>query len=100
MTVEKFLVLLTILSVVTSLITEAVKKFINKKDTEYATNIVVLIVSVIVGGTGTVVFYMYNGIAWDALNVASVFLMIVANWLVAMLGYDKVMQAITQIKSK
>lgn len=100
MTVENFLILLGILSVVTSLVTEAVKKTINKQDSDYSSNIVVLIVSMFVGGIGTVVFYMYNGITWDALNIISIFLMVVANWLVAMLGYDKVMQAIAQIKGK
>lgn len=100
MTVEKFLVLLTILSVATSLITEAVKKFLSAKSTTYASNIVVLVISIIVGGIGTIVFYMCTGIPWTALNIVMIFLMIVANWLGAMLGYDKIMQAISQIKNK
>ena len=69
MTVEMFLILLTILSVVTSLCTEAVKKFLTAQKINYAANIVVLVVSVIVGGLGTIVFYLYNGIAWTALNI-------------------------------
>ena len=100
MTVEMFLILLTILSVVTSLCTEAVKKFLTAQKINYAANIVVLVVSVIVGGLGTIVFYLYNGIAWTALNIICILLMIIANWLGAMLGYDKIMQAINQIKSK
>lgn len=100
MTVEMFLILLTILSVATSLCTEAIKKFLNEQKINYAANIVVLIVSVIVGGIGTVVFYMCNGIAWTAMNIICIVLMIIANWLGAMLGYDKIMQAIGQIKSK
>lgn len=100
MTIEKILVLLAILATLTSLITEAVKKFLDKSEIKYAANVVVLIVSIIVGGAGTMVFYIANGIAWTALNIICIFIMIVLNWLGAMLGYDKIIQAITQIKSK
>lgn len=100
MTVEKMLILLTILSAATSLLTEAVKKFLDSLKVKYASNIIVLIVSIIIGGAGTVVFYMVNGIAWTALNIVCVFIMIVLNWLGSMLGYDKIIQAITQIKNK
>lgn len=100
MTVEKMLILLTILSAATSLLTEAVKKFLDSLKVKYASNIIVLIVSIIIGGAGTVVFYMVNGIPWTALNIVCVFIMIVLNWLGSMLGYDKIIQAITQIKNK
>lgn len=100
MTVELFLILLTILSVITSVCTEGVKKFLDSLNFKYASNILVLVVAAVVGGVGTVVFYMWNDIAWTALNIICIFLMICANWLGAMIGYDKVMQAITQIKGK
>lgn len=100
MTVELFLILLTILSVATSLFTEGVKMLLDSLNLKYASNIVVLFVSIIVGGIGTIVFYLWNDIAWTSLNIICLFLMICANWLCAMVGYDKVMQAITQIKNK
>ena len=100
MTVEVFMVLLSILSIVTSLCTQGVKKFLTSMKKNYAANIVVLVISIIVGGIGTVVYYMYDGVAWTPLNITIVFLMMLANWLGAMLEYDKIMQAITQIKSK
>lgn len=97
MTFETFLILLTILSVITSLFTEGIKHILDSFKVEYASNIVVLAVSVIVGGVGTVLFYLFNDYAWTTLNIISIFLMIAANWLGAMLGYDKIMQAILQI---
>ena len=100
MTVETFLILLTILSIITSLLTEGVKKFLDSLKVEYAANIVVLCVAVLVGGIGTSVFYIWNNFEWTSLNIICIFLMICANWLGAMLGYDKVMQALTQIKGK
>ena len=100
MTVETFLSLLTILAVITGLLTEGVKKMLDEAEVKYASNIVVLVVSVIVGGFGTILFYSYTGTAWTSLNITNIFLMIIANWLVAMIGYDKVVQAIKQIGVK
>lgn len=98
MTVELFLFLLTALSIITSLFTEGIKVFLDSLKFEYASNIVVLCVSVVVGGIGTAVFYMWNDIAWTSMNIICIFLMVCANWLCSMIGYDKVMQAIAQIK--
>ena len=100
MTVELFLMLLTTLSFATSLLTEGVKKFLDVMKIEYASNIVVLIVAVVVGGVGTSIFYIWNNFEWTTLNVICMFLMMAANWLGAMLGYDKVTQAIEQLKGK
>ena len=97
MTVETFLLLLTILSVVTSLFTQGLKQFLDSLKITYASNVLVLIVAIIVGGIGTAFFYMWNDIAWTSLNVICIFLMMCANWLGAMIGYDKVIQAIKQM---
>lgn len=97
MTVEVMLVLLTILSVVTSLVTEGIKKILNKKEKEYATNVVVWIVAAILGGGVTAVFYLTCGIPWTAVNVIYILVMIVASGLGAMIGYDKVIQTVTQV---
>lgn len=99
MTTELFLILLAAFSVITSLFTEGIKKFLDSLDIKYVPNIIVLCISVVVGGAGTAIFYLMNNYAWTTLNIICIFLMICANWLCAMLGYDKVMQAITQIKN-
>lgn len=98
MTVEMFLILLTILSTLTSLCTEGVKALLDSWQVKYASNIVVLAVAVIVGGFGTVIFYLLSGYAWTVTDIVCIPLMMLTNWLGAMLGYDKVKQAITQIK--
>ena len=98
MTFEVFMMLLFAFSIITSLFVEAGKKFLESLKVNYASNILVFCVAVFVGGFGTSFFYIWNDIAFTATNIISIFLMICANWLVAMLGYDKVMQAITQVK--
>lgn len=98
MTFEVFMLLLTAFSIITSLFVEATKKLLNSLKVNYASNILVLCIAVLVGGFGTAFFYVWNDIAWTAANIICIFLMICANWLVSMLGYDKVVQAITQLK--
>lgn len=98
MTVQIFMTLLAIFAVVTSLFTEAIKMFLDSLKVKYASNLVVLGASAFIGGAGTAIFYLFAGYEWTAINIVCIFLMILANWLVSMLGYDKVMQAITQMK--
>lgn len=100
MTFEIFLILLTICSIVTSLVTEGIKKFLDSLEKKYASNVVVLIVAIAVGGAAASIFYLWNDYAWTSLHIIVMFLLMLANWLGAMLGYDKVIQAITQIKFK
>ncbi len=97
MTVQIFLTLLAVFATATSFITEAVKKTLDNTAVKYASNIVVLIVAVLVGGSGTTIYYLVAGVEWSAINCICIGLMALANWLGAMLGYDKIKQAITQI---
>lgn len=57
-------------------------------------------VALLVGCGGTAIYYVNYQIPFNALNSVYLALMGVANWLGAMLGYDKVCQAIMQIKEK
>jgi hypothetical protein len=98
MTIELFLILFAVFSVFTSLLTEATKRLLDSLKVSYASNVLVLCASALVGGLGTVIFIVWNDYAWTTQNIITVFLMICANWLVAMLGYDKVTQAIKQLK--
>lgn len=98
MTVEAFVMILSILSVVSSLLTEAIKKAVPNE--KIGANIIVLCISVIVGLFGMVSYYIWFNIPFNAANIICIPIMMVANWLVAMLGYDKVVQTITQVKTK
>lgn len=98
MSVQIFLILLTIFAVITSLLTQGVKKFLDGVKVKYASNIVVLIIAVLVGVGGMLIYYTLNGVPFIATNIIYILLMALANWLGAMLGYDKIKQAISQIK--
>lgn len=100
MSVTTFLILLTVFATFTALMTEAVKKFLDAQKITYASNIVVLIVALIIGCGGTAVYYINYQVPFNALNSVYLALMGLANWIGAMVGYDKVKQAITQLGGK
>ena len=99
MTIALFITLLVVLSVAVSLITEAVKDVLESTKVKYSSNIVVLIVALITGAGGTALMYLFMGIAFTLPNIVCMVLMAVAVWVGAMVGYDKVLQMIDQIKN-
>lgn len=100
MTVNVFLLLLTVFATITALATEAVKKFLDGQKVKYASNIVVLIVALVIGCGGTAIYYVNYAVPFNALNSVYLALMGIANWIGAMVGYDKVKQAVAQLGGK
>ena len=94
MNMTTFLILLSAFSVISSLVTEG----INKAD--LSCNLVTLVTALIVGGCGTAVYYRLNAIPFTANNVIYMVLMGLASGLTAMVGFDKVKQAIEQFTCK
>lgn len=99
MTLALFVALLVILAVAVSLITEAVKKFLQDAGIKYSANVVVLIISIIVGAGGTALVYLFMGIPYTPPNIVCMVLMAVAVWVGSMVGYDKVIQMLDQLKN-
>ena len=94
MTIQLFMFLFTIGSLVSSLLTEAIKKSYKN----VSTNVIALIDAVCVGVVGTVCAYILMGIAFTLSNVICIVLMAVCVWIGSMVGYDKVMQTLSQLK--
>lgn len=96
MTVAMFCTIFGICTVLTGLITEAIKKLIYDK----TPNIIALITALVTGTGGTAIYYIFNGIPFSATNIIAMVLMGLAVAVGAMVGYDKVVQAIKQITNK
>lgn len=96
MTAALFLIIFGICSIATGLITEAVKRLISDK----TPNLIALITALITGCGGTAAYYVFNEIPFDVPNITALILMGVAVAVGAMVGYDKVVQAVKQITSK
>ena len=99
MTTTMFLMLLSAFSVISSLVTEGIKKIVNDK-ANLSYNIVALIVALIIGGVGCAIYYQLNAIPFTVNNIIYIVLMGLASGLGSMVSYDKVKQAIIQIASK
>lgn len=100
MDMEIFLMLLLMVSVLTGLITEALKKLLSEHGKSYYSNtlagIVSLILSLAVGG-GYIIMMDTQINARMAVMLLALMLL---SWLSAMVGYDKVVQSIAQFCGK
>lgn len=99
MTTTMFLMLLSAFSVLSSLVTEGIKKVFSDK-TNLSYNIVALVVALVIGGGGTAIYYQLNEILFSVNNIIYAVLMGLASGLVSMIGFDKVKQAIAQLTNK
>lgn len=90
MTIELFIFLLAFFSAVTALVTEGIKKtfLVNAETITY--KIAAIVVAVIIGVVGMIIYYVLNSIGIDLNNVIFAILMGFASGLVAMNGYDAV----------
>lgn len=96
-TTTTIMALLMVFAAVTSLLTQGAKMFLDGMKIRYASNIIVLVLSLAIGCGGTALYYVNVQIPFNALTSVYLALMGIANWLVSMLGYDKVKQALMQI---
>lgn len=99
MNVTMFLILLSAFSVISGLVTEAVKKLVNDK-ANLSYNIIALVSSLLIGSVGTAIYYQLNELPFDVNNIIYMILMGFASGLVSMVGYDKVKQSILQMTNK
>ena len=96
---EIFLFGLLIISTFTGLATEAVKNVLNEHDISYRANTLAGLVALVVAmGIGAGYIFM-NGIEINASVIVVLIAEVVMSWLCAMVGYDKVIQAISQFKT-
>lgn len=97
MSITLFITILTMGGLVTALLTEAIKKTYANMNKSYSANIIALVNAIVVGCGGTAVVYMLMDIPWEINNIICMVLMAIAVWIASMLGFDKVLQTVTQI---
>lgn len=97
MTIQIFAILFVILAAVAMALTEAIKVASKEK---FSNNLIALIVSIVIGGGGSVFAYIWLGIAFTLPSILAIIAMVLAVWMGAQLGYDKIKQLIEQIAGK
>ena len=95
MDIFTFTFLLLAFSSITSLIVEAIKKVMSEKE-NLKYNLIVLFVAMIVGFVGTLVYFYLDGIDIVFINIFFAIAMGIFSAIGAMVGYDRVKQAIEQ----
>lgn len=98
MSMEFFLTLLIGVSVFTALVTEAVKEMMDEYGKTYKSNILAGVVSVVLSVLAGVGYMVMTEAQINVKMAVILIALVLLSWLCAMVGYDKVMQAISQIK--
>jgi uncharacterized membrane protein YkgB len=99
-TIEVFLAGLLICSAFTGLVTEGVKKILEERNKTYHANTLAGLVAVILSAAFAAGYIMYTGAAFSQQIFVCIIALVFLSWLSAMVGYDKVIQAINQFAKK
>ena len=100
MTYELFMVLLFAVSVLSSLFTEAIKKVLKEKNATYSANTLTGCVAAILSIVVWLGYVFIAGVTVTMQLVVWLVALVLLSWVAAMVGYDKVIQAMAQIKNK
>lgn len=91
-----FLVMLLACSLFTSLTVEAIKKMLNNNENK-KWNLIAAIVAVVLAAIISIGYAILFGVTVTIQYVAIIIALCFLSWLCAMVGYDKVVQAIEQL---
>ena len=94
-----FMLGVLITSTLTGLATEAIKKLLAEHSKNYYANTLAGIVSVILSVAIGIGYMMLSSISFNSQTIVYLVALIFISWLCAMVGYDKVVQAISQFKT-
>lgn len=85
------------ISILTNLTVEAVKKILDQTKIRYSSNILAAIVSIILSVAISVAYLLFTNTAFSIMIVVEMITLMYLSFLVATVGYDKVMQTLKQI---
>lgn len=97
MTVSLFISILVAGSILSGLLTQAIKVWYRNENKEAPPNIVALINAIVCGGGVTAVVYMLLAIPFTINNIILLVVLIFFSWLGSMVGYDKITQTVGQM---
>ena len=98
MNFEIALMMLLIVATMTGLVTEAVKKVLQEGNVSYKPNLLAGLVAVALSVGVGAAYIVLTETALTAQMVVYLIALVFLSWLSAMVGYDKVVQTISQIK--
>ena len=96
---QTFILGMLVSSTLTGLATEGVKTVLTEKNKTYYANTLAGIVSLVVSALLGVGYVLLMGISFTTQIVVCLIALVLMSWLCAMVGYDKVIQSISQFKT-
>lgn len=96
---ETFMLGLLIVSTLSGLVTEAVKKILTELKVNYHSNILAGIVSFVLAIGVGIGYVVLASTGFTAQAFVYIDVLAVMSWLCSMVGYDKVIQVINQLKN-
>lgn len=91
---------LAVISVLTSLSVEGIKKILDEQGKQYSSNILAIEVSTGITLIGSVMYIIYKSVPVTPQVIVTIIALVFLSFLVATVGYDKVVQALKQIKEE
>lgn len=96
--IEIFMLGLLVVSTLTSLVTEAIKKLLSERGITYYANTLAGVIAIILSVAIGIGYVVLTGTGFNAQIIVYIVTMVFVSWLCSMVGYDKVIQAIKQFK--
>lgn len=97
--IETFMLGLLVVSTLTSLVTEAIKKILSERGITYYANTLAGVVATVLSAAIGVAYVFLTGVGFTAQTIVYIIMMVFISWLCSMVGYDKVIQAIKQFRT-
>lgn len=98
MNIEIALMLLLIVATMTGLVTEAVKKVLQEGNVKYKPNLLAGTVAIVLSAAVGAGYMVLTETAINAQMAVYLIALVFLSWLSAMVGYDKVVQTIAQLR--
>ncbi len=98
MTLEIFLFGVIIVSILVGLVTEAVKKIREDNGKKYRANLTAGLASIILSVGVSIAYVILTDTPMDANMIIYIVALVFISWLGAMIGFDKIKEAISQLK--
>lgn len=96
---ETFMLGLMATSILTGLVTQAVKTILGEYSLTYRANTLAGIIALVLSAAIGAGYALLTGTGFTTQVVICIVALVFMSWLCAMVGYDKVVQAITQFKT-
>jgi hypothetical protein len=97
--IETFMLGLLVVSTLTGLVTEAIKKILSERGITYYANTLAGVVATVLSAAIGVGYVFLTGVGFTAQTIVYIIMMVFISWLCSMVGYDKVIQAIKQFRT-